>query len=279
MTGPTSAMSAELYQTIGSQVASVAPSGWTEIVVNYAQVGWILHVSAVSGLASGERAPVQEVPMGALMALADLRDASYQPGAGTWFEARVVVRADHTITAEFNYDRRPQAEFDTSAYAADLEKFPRSPAATPAWLADALAAPPTWYGMRWQIDLTPGGAPRPEPIDGTTTDEARAWSREILQRLMSAGLHVTPETDEGEDGAGNVTVYDQLTLDIGTGYMALSFFRDLIFWTTEVFAHDCDAATFESVARTVLAAVAGVSGYVPEPDHLSTDEKRLLGLE
>ena len=75
-------------------------------------------------------------------ALGRLREASYRPGAGTWFSVRIVVTSDGAATAEYNYDKEPDfglGGIDPIAYVTDQEKFPRDETKQPEWLKERLA--------------------------------------------------------------------------------------------------------------------------------------------
>jgi hypothetical protein len=77
-----------------------------------------------------------------------LRKAMYSPTGGTWFSAVFRVFRDGRMKASFNYDEEPVVtdvqgrprEIMPALYAKDLEVFPRSAAATPAWLAAKVEA-------------------------------------------------------------------------------------------------------------------------------------------
>jgi hypothetical protein len=77
-----------------------------------------------------------------------LRKAMYSPNGGTWFSAVFRVFRDGRMKASFNYDEEPvftdplgrPREVMPAMYARDLEVFPRSAAATPAWLAAKVEA-------------------------------------------------------------------------------------------------------------------------------------------
>jgi hypothetical protein len=76
-----------------------------------------------------------------------LRKAMYSPNGGTWFGAEFRVFRDGRMKASFNYDEEAvidgalgRREVMSALYAKDLEVFPRSAAATPAWLAAKVEA-------------------------------------------------------------------------------------------------------------------------------------------
>jgi hypothetical protein len=72
----------------------------------------------------------------------------YTPGGGTWFSAVFRVFRDGRMKSSFNYDEEPVVtdplghpiEIMPALYARDLEAFPRSAKATPAWLAEKVEA-------------------------------------------------------------------------------------------------------------------------------------------
>lgn len=76
-----------------------------------------------------------------------LREAMYTPEGGTWFSAEFRVFRDGRMKASYNYDDEPvitdvrgqPREIMPALYAKDLEVFPRSERATPAWLAAKVA--------------------------------------------------------------------------------------------------------------------------------------------
>jgi hypothetical protein len=75
--------------------------------------------------------------------LADLRIASYRPGRGTWFFARLSI--DHTdqLNVSFDYDSEPtileNESYTKAEYLEELERFPREVEHQPSWLRKILA--------------------------------------------------------------------------------------------------------------------------------------------
>ena len=77
-----------------------------------------------------------------------LREAMYTPQGGTWFSAVFQVFRDGRMKASYNYDEEPVVtdvrgrprDIMPALYAKDLEVFPRSERATPAWLAAKVEA-------------------------------------------------------------------------------------------------------------------------------------------
>jgi hypothetical protein len=70
----------------------------------------------------------------------ELRQVMYQPGAGTWFSAVLVVNEDGSADTNFNYDDEPAWPDPVQPvwYVQDLRKFPRDPDAIPDWLRNRL---------------------------------------------------------------------------------------------------------------------------------------------
>jgi hypothetical protein len=91
----------------------------------------------------------------------------------------------------------------------------------------------------------PGGAPVPGPVDATTTGEGHRWALAIQDRLREAGHTVGWGQDEGEDGRGNPSMYD-------------------------------DLAAFR-VARDVRATVRDVTGYAIRMSQVLPDDRALSG--
>lgn len=136
-----------------------------------------------------------------------------------------------------------------------------------------------WAGARWQVELLPPGAPRPSAasLDATTTPEAHAWAATIRERLAAAGVEAQLRQDDGEDGRGNPTTYDELLVTVGEGHMALAFWRGVVAWTVDVFPDQADRGTVAGVASRTLAAAQEITGYVLDPERLGPDERSLLG--
>ena len=265
-------------QVIGSDLARLAPAGWTCLFLTYQKVGptGTDHVEAETP--AGRVRVSGRLSFDTYDRLDDLRAAMYRPGVGTWFTARFAVYADGRITTDFDYDNEPVFPFAPNSWVADAEAFPRAPQNTPAWLA-AKVEQPDWVGARWQLEFTADGSAlaRSTPLDGTTTEQGHAWCRQIAQQLRERGHELTQGVDDGEDGTGNPVQYDELTIALGSGHMALAFFRDEIFWTTEVWPREVDQPSFAALARDVLAVVREVTGYDigRQP---AAYERKLLGL-
>ncbi|WP_148046362.1 hypothetical protein [Halostreptopolyspora alba] len=86
-----------------------------------------------------------KTPGDVLMNMSKLRTGMHRDDVGTWFSAVYEVRRPGNFSIEYNYDDEPSLNFPlvNSQFAVELQRFPRSPEATPEWLrekADAAAA-------------------------------------------------------------------------------------------------------------------------------------------
>jgi hypothetical protein len=263
---------------LGRALVQIAPPGWESMTLVYEEVGNESTHGVTASTASGPARPTGRFDRDARGLLAELRTRMYRPGAGTWYTATVVVHATGETTIDFDDENEPESRFAPDSWLVDADRYPRRPEATPAWLAGK-SGRPEWGGVRWQVDLTPDGIPVDEsdPIDATTTPEARARLVRVAARLGELGVGVRERQDEGEDSLGDPVLYDQLVVDVGEGYMVLSFWRSMISWSVDVRPEHVDGDRFQRVARAVLAAVEATGFRASTPfDH---DGARLLGLE
>lgn len=137
----------DLARSIAQELYDVLPDGTDEIrvevsmFVQYAQ-GHILLFRG--GDEVGSLPKVGDV----YNRMRSLREAMYTPQGGTWFSAVFRVFRDGRMKASYNYDEEPvitdvrgqPREIMPALYAKDLEVFPRSAEATPAWLAAKVEA-------------------------------------------------------------------------------------------------------------------------------------------
>jgi hypothetical protein len=272
-------MSPELYQRIGDALASLAPHGWQTVTLTYSAVG-----RAASGgveVTARDGSPLHglgPVPRDVAQVMADVREASYVSDAGTWFTATAVLHAAGRLDVSFDYDDEPSADFPVTSYEQDLIRFPRSEENMPMWLLEKLGSAPAWIGARWQLEFRAPGAASPAVVDATTTDDGHRWAHHVARRLSDEAVAVELGFDEGEDEHGDPARYVQLDVSVGEGYMSLSFFRDIVFWSVDVFADQCDHETSVRAARSARRVVTEVTGWSLDPDGLRTYERRLLGL-
>ncbi|GAA3817202.1 hypothetical protein [Cellulomonas soli] len=274
---PTSATQ-EQYELIGRLLASTAPSGWSEVSLTVSVVGPALRSTVVAHLADGsDRTPLDDEPIELDRLLFEIHRQAYVPGAGSWITARVVVFADGRITVDLEHDLEPPFDFAPASWEAELKERPRTAEATPAWLAAKLEHD-DWCGVRLQLGFTPDGDLAPRPLDATTTPQGHLWLREIADRLTIAGQRVTLGADEGSDATGAPTVYAEMRVTIGEGYMSVACFTAELFWSVDVFPDQCEKQVAIDTVRTVVQVVDEVTGYRLHATGLSAYERRLLGL-
>ncbi|MFB4315410.1 hypothetical protein [Actinomadura sp. 21ATH] len=118
---------------------SAAPAGWERLGFEFRATIGIDSVSFEVVDAAG--ATRTATPPGqAVGKMDELRRAMYRRGKGAWFTARLRVERAGRFSAEFDYDGEPEftPPLRASAYALDLERFPRSEEHIPGWLRDKL---------------------------------------------------------------------------------------------------------------------------------------------
>lgn len=272
----------EQYRTIGQALSQVAPPSWAAMDLTVVCVGPETRSRLAARMPDGRAVKASgPVPRAVTGLLRELRREAYRPGLGTWFTAHVVVEAAGRIALDFDYDDPPPLEAAPNSWVEELRRYPREPLHVPSWLAQLAPGGQDWLGARWQVQMRPPGvdAVPASSIDATTTPEAHVSAATLVHRLASAGIDATLRRDEGEDGRGNPTTYDEVVVTVGDGYMALAFWRGLIAWTVDVFPDQADRATFSRVATRVLEAVKEVTGYSADPASLGTYECALLGAD
>jgi hypothetical protein len=119
---------------------SAAPKGWERLGFEFRATIGIDSVSFEVVDATGAMRTATP-PGQAVGKLDELRRAMYRKGTGAWFTARLEVRRGGRFSAEFDYDGEPEFNppLKPSAYALDLDRFPRSDEHIPDWLRDKLS--------------------------------------------------------------------------------------------------------------------------------------------
>lgn len=118
---------------------SAAPDGWERLGFEFRATVGIDSVSFEVVDAAGAMRTATP-PGQAVGKMDELRRAMYRRGKGAWFTARLEVERGGRFSAEFDYDGEPEftPPLKPSAYALDLERFPRSEDHIPRWLRDKL---------------------------------------------------------------------------------------------------------------------------------------------
>ena len=75
---------------------------------------------------------------------ADLHDACYSPGAGSWFSATITLHRNGIIETDFDYDQDPRSTkphmsipVSAAAIRREIECYPRDPDKWPLWFLGA----------------------------------------------------------------------------------------------------------------------------------------------
>ncbi|CNE17595.1 Uncharacterised protein [Mycobacterium tuberculosis] len=130
--------SAKERETVNGAVRalrSAAPDGWERLDFEFrATVGIDSASFEVEDASGGRRTAIP--PGQAIGRMDELRRVMYRSGKGAWFTARLQIERSGRFSAEFDYDGEPDftPPLTPSAYALDLDRFPRSEAHIPAWL-------------------------------------------------------------------------------------------------------------------------------------------------
>ncbi|QXJ25062.1 hypothetical protein AGRA3207_006503 [Actinomadura graeca] len=118
---------------------SAAPAGWERLGFEFrATVGIDSASFEVQG-ADGRRRKAMP-PGQAVGRMDELRRVMYRRGKGAWFTARLEVERSGRFSAEFDYEGEPEftPPLTPSAYALDLDRFPRTDEHIPEWLREKL---------------------------------------------------------------------------------------------------------------------------------------------
>ncbi|MFD0899849.1 antitoxin YezG family protein [Actinomadura sediminis] len=118
---------------------SAAPAGWERLGLDFRAIVGIDCASFEIIDAAGERRTATP-PGHAVGKMDELRRVMYRRGKGAWFTARLRVERSGRFSAEFDYDGEPDfvPPLPPSAYAQDLDRFPRADEYIPGWLRDKL---------------------------------------------------------------------------------------------------------------------------------------------
>jgi hypothetical protein len=130
---------AQVLQTTGAALVSSAPEDWHQLRYEFSATVQIDGSKFESVTSDGTVTRVH-TPSSVPEQFDELRSAMYQPGKGTWFTARYVIERSGQYKVDFDYDNEPDfvPQLTASAYALDLEYFPRGDEHIPEWLRDKL---------------------------------------------------------------------------------------------------------------------------------------------
>ncbi|WP_440902699.1 hypothetical protein [Actinosynnema sp.] len=130
----------EIVHEVGGELVSAAPAGWRWLQLSFRSTIGVDTATFLCADESGERRRVVP-PVRAMLLLKRLRGGMYAEGAGAWFTATVTVEPPGRYRVEYDYDSEPVfiPPLRGSAYALDLEHFPRAEGRIPEWLKRKLA--------------------------------------------------------------------------------------------------------------------------------------------
>ncbi|MFW6640708.1 hypothetical protein ACOALZ_11790 [Nocardiopsis algeriensis] len=125
----------ELLTKIGMELLTTASDDWETVTyTSWALIGQMserLEEVRQDGAASRKHAP-----LGVIDLVKELRAGMYREEKGTWY----TISRPGKFKADYDYDNRPGFTFypEASAFATDLEFFPRSDEHIPDWLREHL---------------------------------------------------------------------------------------------------------------------------------------------
>lgn len=132
----------EALDVVARRLAGYVPDGADSVTLRVSALRAVSHETLVANLPGGDIESLPGADWELADAVRDLRDVMYEPGAGTWFSAVFTVTADGRMASTFDYDNEPDWDVGPaapSAYAADLEYYPRDEGNVPEWLTRILA--------------------------------------------------------------------------------------------------------------------------------------------
>jgi hypothetical protein len=112
-----------------------APHGWERLGFEFRATVGIDSASLEVVDETGETRAAMP-PGQAIGRMDELRRVMYRRGKGAWFTARLDIERSGRFSAEFDYDTEPEftPPLTASAFAQDLERFPRTGEHIPGWL-------------------------------------------------------------------------------------------------------------------------------------------------
>lgn len=132
-----------LLNEIGNAMVCSSPDGWRTITLTVSAAGNMMTSALDVELSDGSHDTRAAIDGDGDDALDELREAMYEEGKGTWYNATFVVSEGGKLDASFDYDNPPYsglADDPTNAGSAardlllyDHELFPRNKANLPAW--------------------------------------------------------------------------------------------------------------------------------------------------
>lgn len=124
----------EQLAAVGQSLARSAPEGWRELELNISAAGGMTRTIVTATREDGSVDRECELDDDGDDAAAELREAMYQEGKGTWYNARLTIDRSGQLGADFDYDNPPfDGDADRGLLIEDQRLFPRDAEALPAW--------------------------------------------------------------------------------------------------------------------------------------------------
>ncbi|RZU22297.1 hypothetical protein EV645_0378 [Kribbella rubisoli] len=121
-------------EAIGSAMVKVVPEGWAKAVLTVSAVAATMETQLAVEMLDGSVDAGLSIDVDAQMACDDLRDAMYDDGKGTWYNAVFSARPGGRFEAEFDYDNPPfQGGGERDLLEDDQRAYPRDAAHLPVW--------------------------------------------------------------------------------------------------------------------------------------------------
>ncbi len=121
-------------ETIGSAMVKAAPEGWAKAVLKVSAVASTMETQLAFEMLDGSTESGLSIDVEAQMACDDLRDAMFEEGKGTWYNAVFGVEPTGVVEAEFDYDNPPFEGGGTPDLLEDDQRaYPRDAAHLSAW--------------------------------------------------------------------------------------------------------------------------------------------------
>jgi hypothetical protein len=124
----------DLLERVGKAMARSAHGDWTSITLAVTVVRSMSQSEMSIESADGGVDESQGLTDEGDLAYEALREAMYQPGKGSWYNARFTLHPDGKLVSEFDYDNPPfEGDADEALLIDDQERFPRDPENLPSW--------------------------------------------------------------------------------------------------------------------------------------------------
>ncbi|QWF80500.1 TNT domain-containing protein [Amycolatopsis sp. CA-230715] len=178
---------------------------WERIDAVFSAVGEAARLTVTS--TAGELVLSWSAPPEVSQLFGDLRAGMAVPGYGTWTNAEFTLRADGTFDFDFDADQPPRLAIGSSAYAKELEFFPRTEETIPAWWRPLAKLPYTTEFRHAKV--VEDRSPIPEddavkvlrylercPVVGPEphhTDGLWIWPAAVADQLRERGVPPEPE--------------------------------------------------------------------------------------